>query len=268
MKSCQKFQILYYSQVNSTNQVARQLAEQGEPEGLLVIAEQQTAGKGRSGKSWFSVAGESLSFSLLLRPINKNPEQCPQLALLLGLSVALTMEKLGFQPQLKWPNDVYLNGKKIAGILLESTVRSDRFQWVVAGVGVNLNVKRENFPQILQKTATSLFIEGKKEIGADQFLQEFLAFFSSWYGNWRENDKTQNLLNEYSKRSMVLGHSVIYEKKRKRYRALAERIDENGGLWVVRQGERYRLSWGEISLTMNNCSQTQKGFNFDRGKSR
>lgn len=255
VKPYQKFRILFYSKVNSTNQVARQFAEQGEPEGLLVIAEQQTAGKGRCGKHWFSVAGESLCFSLLLRPVNKNPEQCPQLALILGLSLAQTMEKMGFQPQLKWPNDVYLNGKKIAGILLESMVQSDRFQWVIAGVGVNLNVKRESLPQILQGSATSLFIEGKKEIIADQFLQKFLSIFSSWYGNWRENDQAQHLLAEYSKRSMVLGRMITHERQGKRYQARVERIDEYGGLWLIQQGKRYRLSWGEISLIMDDQPQ-------------
>ena len=114
MKSYPNFQILYYSTVDSTNQLARQFAEQGETKELLVVADQQTAGRGRGGKRWLSVPRECLTFSLLLRPVNKNAEHCPQLALILGLSFVHVMEKLGFHPPLKWPNDVYLNEKKIA----------------------------------------------------------------------------------------------------------------------------------------------------------
>lgn len=268
MKSYKNFRILYYSTVDSTNKLARQFAEQEEPEGLLVVADQQITGRGRGEKRWFSVSGESLTFSLLLRPVNKNPEQCPQLALILGLSLAQTMEKLGFYPQLKWPNDVYLNGKKIAGILLENTVRYNRLQWIVAGVGVNLNVKKESFPQTLQDIATSLFIEGGKEIVTDQFLQEFLSVFSYWYDSWKVNDKMQYLLDEYSKRFIVLGCTVIYEKQGKKYQAQMERIDENGGLWVIHQGDKHRLSWAEISITTKNLLQTQPRFNLDEGESR
>jgi BirA family biotin operon repressor/biotin-[acetyl-CoA-carboxylase] ligase len=268
VKSYPNFQILYYSTVDSTNQLARQFAEQGETKELLVVADQQTAGRGRGGKRWLSVPRECLTFSLLLRPVNKNAEHCPQLALILGLSLAQAMEKLGFHPQLKWPNDVYLNEKKIAGILLENAVRSDRLQWVIAGVGVNINVKKDNFPQKLREIATSLFIEGKKEIATDLFLQEFLTIFSSWYCNWINNNKIQHLLEEYTRRSMVLGRLVTYEKQGKRYQARAERIDENGGLWVIREEERHRLSWGEVSIASDNKTQIQLSFGSDGGETR
>lgn len=266
MKTCNNFRIFHYTTVGSTNQLTRQFAEQGEPEGLLIVADQQIAGKGRGGKCWFSVPGESLTFSLLLRPAKKYPEQCPQLALMLGLTLAQTMENMGFKPQLKWPNDVYLHGKKIAGILLENAVRSDRLQWIIAGIGVNLNVKKNNFPQELQGLATSLFIEGKKEIVSDLFLQVFLNIFSSWYCNWINNNKMQYLLEEYSKRSMVLGCLITYEKKGRRCQGWVERIDENGGLWVINQEERYRLSWGEVSMAINSNSRVELNFRLDGGE--
>jgi BirA family biotin operon repressor/biotin-[acetyl-CoA-carboxylase] ligase len=263
VETSKNFRILHYETVGSTNQLARQFAEQGEPEGLLIVADQQVAGKGRSGKDWFSVPGESLTFSLLLRPIKKNPEQCPQLALILGLTLAQTMENMGFKPQLKWPNDVYLHGKKIAGILLENAFRSNQIQWIIAGIGVNLNVTKNHFSQELRNQATSLLIEGKKKITHDFFLQKFLIIFSSWYCSWINNDKMQYLLEEYTKRSILLGCLITYEKKGRRCQGWVERIDENGGLWVTHQEERHRLSWGEVTIALNSNPQTLLSFESD-----
>lgn len=257
MESNPEFRIIYYNIADSTNRLTRQLAEQKKPEGFVVVVGRQTAGKGRGEKNWFSVPGKSLTFSILLRPKKKLAEQCPQLALILGLSLAKIIENLGFNPYLKWPNDVILNGKKIAGILLENSVRANRLQWVVAGIGVNLNIKKVDFPLELREVATSLFIEGRREIDPEIFLQEFLLNFSFWYSCWLENREMQSMLDEYTKRSMILGCTVTYENQGRRCQGQAERIDENGGLWIIDKGERYRLSWGEVSIVTDSKSQTQ-----------
>jgi len=229
------FHIIYQKEVTSTNLVVRRLAEKNEPEGTLVVAEIQTSGKGRKGKSWFSFPGKSLTFSFLLRPVKK-------------LSVAQTLETLGFYPSLKWPNDIYLNQKKVAGILIENSIQFNRLRWTIAGVGVNLNLKREDFPARLQKSATSLLIEGGKPIHPKEFLQIFSEIFRVWYSPWEKNQCQAQMMKEYIKRSATLGKMVRWKKGGKTHQGRAEAIDENGGLWVACEEGQRRLSWGEVSI--------------------
>ena len=245
-----QYRVLKREELDSTNRLARQLADQGEPEGILVVAERQTAGKGRRRKTWFSLPGKSLTFSMLFRPEHKLPEQGPQLSLMLGLSLAQVLESMGFTPRLRWPNDVLLQGKKVAGILIESSVQAGRLRWVVAGIGINLGLERDDFPSELRLTATSLLIEGKKPVSSEVFLSEFLPVLSSWYFSWKENRDQRRMLEEYEKRSAVLGKTVNFKLGGWTVRGRADTIDENGGLWVTTGEGKIRLSWGEVSMTV------------------
>src|SRR5439155_23352590 len=146
-------------ETDSTQHVARDLARAGAPEGTIVIAERQTAGRGRLGRQWHSPTGLNLYCSIVLRPALP-PGVVPQIALVAGTAAAAAIEaETGVRPAIKWPNDVLLGGRKIVGILVEMDSEVERVHHVIAGIGVNLNAPRASFPHDLRAKASSLFAE-------------------------------------------------------------------------------------------------------------
>jgi BirA family transcriptional regulator, biotin operon repressor / biotin---[acetyl-CoA-carboxylase] ligase len=159
----------HFFKIDSTNRVAMELGYAGEPEGTLVLAEEQTAGRGRAGRSWHSERGTGLYFTLLLRP-RLAPAQAPLLTMLAGLSAHAAIQGLtGLTPELKWPNDLLLNGKKVGGILTEMHAEPSVVRFVVVGIGINVN--QEKFPPELASIATSL----RKELGKMNYHLELLV---------------------------------------------------------------------------------------------
>jgi BirA family transcriptional regulator, biotin operon repressor / biotin---[acetyl-CoA-carboxylase] ligase len=161
--------VFHFFKTDSTNRVAMELGFTGEPEGTVVIAEEQSAGRGRAGRTWHSEKGTGLYVSILLRP-RLSPAQAPLLTLLAGLSAQTAIQALlGLVPELKWPNDLLLNGKKIGGILTEMHAEPGAVRFVVVGIGINTN--QERFPAELSSIATSL----RKESGRITFRLELLV---------------------------------------------------------------------------------------------
>ena len=145
-----------YKSIGSTNEVARRLAEAGAPEGAIVIAEKQTRGRGRLGRTWHSVSGQGLYFSLILRP-KTDFSRLPALSMVAALSICRAIEKYGLKAEIKWPNDCLLDGKKVAGILVELSAELDRVDYAIMGIGINVNHRADDFPSSLRSTATSLY---------------------------------------------------------------------------------------------------------------
>ncbi len=163
------FRLLIRESVESTNDEVRVLAQAGAPDGLVLLAERQTAGRGRRGAAWFSPAGESLAFSILVRP--EEPKALwPRLALAAGLAVAEAVESFGLQAGIKWPNDVWIGQRKVAGILVEA---GSEF----AVVGIGLNVNTTEFPPGVSKIATSLRIETSQVFPRAEVLGEIIRKF-------------------------------------------------------------------------------------------
>jgi len=161
--------VFHYFKTDSTNRVAMELGFAGEPEGTVVVAEEQTAGRGRAGRSWHSEKGTGLYVSILLRP-RLAPAQTPLLTMLAGISAQAALEAVtGLSPELKWPNDLLLNGKKLGGILTEMHAEPSVVRFVVVGIGINTN--QEKFPAELAAIATSL----RKESGRITFRMELLV---------------------------------------------------------------------------------------------
>jgi BirA family transcriptional regulator, biotin operon repressor / biotin---[acetyl-CoA-carboxylase] ligase len=161
--------VLHFFQTDSTNRVAMELGYAGEPEGTVVMAEAQTAGQGRSGRTWHSERGTGLYFTLLLRP-RLSPAQAPLLTMLAGISAHAAVQALtGLVPELKWPNDLLLNGKKFGGILTEMHAEPNAVRFVIVGIGINVN--QEKFPAGLSASATSV----RKETGRMTYRLELLA---------------------------------------------------------------------------------------------
>jgi BirA family biotin operon repressor/biotin-[acetyl-CoA-carboxylase] ligase len=173
---------LHFFKTDSTNRVAMELGHAGEPEGAIVLAEEQTAGRGRAGRVWHSERGTGLYVTLLLRP-RLSPVQAPLLTMLAGISAhAAIQAQTGFAPELKWPNDLLLNGKKIGGILTEMHAEPNQIKFVIVGIGINVN--QEKFPAELSSIATSLRKETGRVWPRLELLARLLHEFESDYNRW------------------------------------------------------------------------------------
>ena len=176
--------LICLSEVDSTNARARQLAEQDAAEGTVVIADRQSAGRGRLGRRWESPSAVNLYCSILLRP-QIPVQQAPQLTFLSAVAVAETLHQLYKLPaKVKWPNDVLVAGKKIAGLLNEMNAETEQIHFVILGVGINLNMTAEQLPEELNYPATSVLLETGEKIERTTFVREFLRRLDRYYGEF------------------------------------------------------------------------------------
>lgn len=221
----------HYELVGSTNEVAIKWAREDAPHGAVVTAESQTHGRGRRGRSWSSPAGKGLYLSLVLRP-DLAPAHVPQLTILAALAVARTVEQFsGLQADTKWPNDVLLNGRKIAGVLCEAEWKDGRLGFAVVGIGLNVNFRAEDLPERVLFPATSLLIETREHRLISEVKPVLLAQTEQLYslftnGGWDE------LRAEYSRRCASIGQPVTVVNEASEYSGVARGIDESGLLIV------------------------------------
>lgn len=179
--------IHYEESVDSTQKIANRLANEDAAEGTIVIAEEQTLGKGRLSRNWHSPKFTGIWMSLILRP-NIPFHEAPQLTLLAAVAVAQAIEDVtDLTPEIKWPNDLLIKGKKVTGILTELQAESDRIHSVIVGIGINVNQKLSDFPEELQNTATSLFIESGKNITRSALIQQILRNMEKLYHTYLQH---------------------------------------------------------------------------------
>jgi BirA family transcriptional regulator, biotin operon repressor / biotin---[acetyl-CoA-carboxylase] ligase len=171
--------ILRFDELASTNDTARECAIEGASAGLTIVARKQTAGKGRLGRKWSSPMDEGLYLSIILRP-QTTPAKASLITLAAAIAVAETFT-FDFETaaDIKWPNDLLINGRKVCGILVESAIENNRLQYAILGIGVNLT--QTSFPDELQDRATSLYIERRSAVSPDEFLQPLLRRLKEWY---------------------------------------------------------------------------------------
>lgn len=173
----------YFPEIDSTNNCARDLAEKGGMEGEVVIAESQTRGKGRLGRSWVSPAGRNLYLSVILRP-KLSPLHAPQITLMSAVALAETVQTfISFPPEIKWPNDILVHGKKVAGILTESSCTAERLFFVILGIGVNVNFPREEMPESIRDTATSLMTLSGAPVDRTVLALQLIHSLNRCYGD-------------------------------------------------------------------------------------
>jgi len=239
--------IHHFASLKSTQAVAHRLAQQGEPEGAVVIAEEQSGGRGRWGRSFFSPPG-GLWFSLILRP-PLQPQAALTLTLMAGVAVAEATKRLGTLPLLlKWPNDVFIGGKKVAGILGEMIAEVDVLRYVILGIGVNVNVRRESFPPDLKDTATSLSLELGHDASRSEFLCRVLEHFEAYYGLLLAHG-VRPVLDAWRSLPSILGSEVSAETPEGPVQGKALDIDEQGALMVeAAAGKVVRVLAGDIHL--------------------
>ena len=240
-------EILSYRSLSSTNQLGFRLAEGGVGEGTLIVADEQTKGRGRMGRSWHSPPRLGLWFSLVLRP-DVPPYKAPGLSICAGLALAQTIRKLtGLDAKIKWPNDCLINDRKVGGILLELSAELDRTNFVIVGIGVNVNQLSKDFPKSLSSIATSLKMEWGKEVPRIELLISFLQRFESIYLDFKKSGLApqHGLIKEYSS---LLGKKVAVKYGKEKIEGLAEDIDENGSLVIkTPKGERV-VRAGEVTV--------------------
>jgi len=240
-------QVLHcFEEVGSTNDVAKQLAEEGAAHGEAVIAERQTAGRGRRGRAWDSPAGKNLYLSVVLRP-DLPPQRAPELTLVASVALCDVVRQAGVEAGIKWPNDLLARGRKLAGILTELAAEPDTVQWVVLGMGVNLNVRAEDFPDDLREQATSLAIERGQPAPRALFTAALLARLEEWLDR-HAAEGFGPVREAWRERSATLGREVRVEVEGREVTGVAEDLDETGAL-LVRCGKRLeRVTSGDVQL--------------------
>ena len=235
-----------FDAVSSTNDVAKELAASGANEGVCVIAREQTAGRGRQGKSWSSPPGEGLYLSLILRP-RTEPSGAAIITLAAAVAVAETL-RLDFQvaADIKWPNDVLVRGRKICGILVEAAIEGGRLQYAVMGIGVNIAQKL--FPQGIENYATSLLLETGRAILLEDFIEVMLPKLNDWYhAAMSRPDQVIARWEELS--SFGRDCSVRIESSEGAVEGVTRGLAATGALIVeLSNGERREIVAGEVSV--------------------
>ncbi len=232
---------------DSTNSRAVALAESGAPDGTVVCADAQTGGRGRFGRTWESPPARNLYVSLLLRP-PVEPAQAPQLTLVTAVALAAAVEaSTGLSTRLKWPNDLYLGGRKAAGILAEMSADADRLRHVVIGVGLNVNADETDFPPALRAKATSLKVQAGRAFPRTDILARFLECFADAYRLFL-GAGLRAVLPEWRRRSLLDGKRVVLRVRGDDVAGTAVGIDDAGLLVFRRDGAPgvERLPSGEI----------------------
>jgi BirA family biotin operon repressor/biotin-[acetyl-CoA-carboxylase] ligase len=240
----------YYRSVDSTNAVAKALAGQGAPEGTLVVAEEQTAGRGRRGKSWVSPAGANLLFSLLLRPPMEG-ERVFVLTMVLALAALKAVKTVtGVKAMIKWPNDLYVGTKKLAGVLTEFSLREKQVDWAVLGMGINVGW-HPDVPEGSGAPATSLLEETGQRVSRNMLLMEILTGFEALYGEVVCGNM-KALYEEWNQNCLVLGKAVVVASEKERIEGTALCIEDCGALVLEdAEGNQRRILNGDVSLRLS-----------------
>ncbi|MFC0214821.1 biotin--[acetyl-CoA-carboxylase] ligase [Paenibacillus chartarius] len=237
-----------FETLDSTQTKAHELVAAGEPEGTLVIAEQQTMGRGRMGRSWHSPPGTGVYMTLVLKP--RIPLHfTPQLTLLAAVALNRGIQKVVDVPvMIKWPNDLLIGGKKISGILLETSAEDERLRYIVAGMGISVNLQPDDYPPELKERATSLAIESGRRIDREQLIASVLEQFEQLYDLYHEAGFAP-IRTLWEAGSASLGRTVRVASPHGELEGVAEALDEHGGL-VVRlpDGQQTRIFSGEVEL--------------------
>ncbi len=224
----------HYRSTDSTNTRARELAAAGAPHGTVVTASEQTAGRGRQGRSWTAPPGKALLYSAIVRPLEDHHTMLP-LAVPLAVCEAAEQLRPDLDCKVKWPNDIHVEGRKLAGVLIEARPQDG---WAVLGVGLNLSIEEDEFPSELRDRAISLFANGQR-------TREILGPLNERLNYWVQA-KPDEILAEWRNRDALKGREVAWEGGS----GVADGVDDRGYLLVVTPGGgRIAVGAGEVHLT-------------------
>ncbi|MHB1661355.1 MAG: biotin--[acetyl-CoA-carboxylase] ligase [bacterium] len=244
---------LYYEEkVDSTNTLARDLASKGVKNGSVVIADYQEKGRGRNGKLWTSPCGCNIYMSIILRP-KFNPETAQGMTILAAVSVAdAIVEVASLQPQIKWPNDILIDSKKVSGILTEMSTQNMTIEYIVVGIGINVNIPEKGMDGDIKDIATSLLIESKKTNGSDSLIDRnklvasILNKFDKYYEMFLSTGLS-SVLGHYQKYFGMMGKKIEINTKGRIVEGQVVGIDSKGALLLkTGENELEKIVSGEI----------------------
>ena len=245
-----------FDTIDSTNSCARTMAGAWAAEGTIVVAEHQTAGRGRLGRSWVDSSGSSLTFSVVLRP-RLSPDAINLLPLLVGVAVAEGIHAAtGLRPECKWPNDILIGGRKVCGILCEGAVRDQGLDFVIAGIGINVN--QTSFPPEIAGVATSLAIASGKEVKREDLLRAILRQLESLYHGERSTEFA-GVPTLWEPLTRMLGTPVTLTTPEAVLNGTAIRIARDGGLVLTVDGTERTVYAGDVTLRPPNGSPHAPG---------
>jgi len=240
--------IRVFKETTSTNDLVERLARDGVKEGAVVFAESQTKGRGRLGRRWLSPPDRGLWFSVLLRP-DLRPQEATQVTV--GAAVALAraiQTQTNLTPGIKWPNDILINGRKVAGILTELRAELDHVNYVVLGIGVDVNLSTGDFPPELRKVASSLRLEGGRPYDRPELAVTILRELDQAYAQLRAG-RFEDVAEEWEARCVTLDREVLIRIGQRQVRGRAESLDADGALLVRTQhGHLERITGGDVAL--------------------
>jgi len=241
--------LVYYEVLDSTNLKAQELAEKGAAEGTIVQADRQSAGKGRLGRIWESPSGSGLWFTTILRP-QIDPKYGAQATLLAAVAVVETLEAVtGINGVIKWPNDILVDRKKICGILSEMYLTEDAINYIIVGIGINVNMAKKDFTETLSDIVTSVYLQSGRQQDCNELLEAFRVSLEKWYSIWLaygfEKVRAQWLVYNGTIGSFV----KVKDNDREIFSGIAEGIDDYGCLLVRdTDGNSQSFDFGEISI--------------------
>lgn len=241
-------QIRVLPQTTSTNDEATQASRAGAEDGLVVFAESQTAGRGRLGRAWHSAAGKGLWFSVLLRP-SFAPSDCTRLTVTAATALARAIRATtGLTTQIKWPNDLLIDGRKIAGILMELSAEVDHIHHVVIGIGMDVNQTVSEFPSAIKGIATSLKIAGGKTVNRAELAVAVMQELDADYHRV-QSGRFKDVADEWAAQCDTLGREVNIQIGAHRHTGRAEALDESGALLLrTPHGRIERITGGDVTL--------------------
>lgn len=239
--------IYYFNTLDSTNKKAKEIA-QDEEEGTVIIAEEQTQGKGRMGRSWISPKGKGIWMTMILKP-DLEPMKVPKMTLIAAAAVHKALNKLGIKSQIKWPNDILVDGKKVCGILTEMSGELNMVNYVIMGIGINVNLDEEDIPDELKDIAGSLKLTTGKKINRKELAANILNEFEKLYLSFKEEDNIEEVLKICKENSILLGEEVRIIRGNNIRIGKAIDINDNGELVVKFEGDLVEnIMAGEVSL--------------------
>jgi BirA family biotin operon repressor/biotin-[acetyl-CoA-carboxylase] ligase len=237
-----------YDEVDSTQNIAHGLVRQGEVEGTLVLAEQQNAGRGRMGRKWFSPKGKGIWMSLILKPTIAM-QFTPQLTLLAAVALCRAIQAyVPHQVGIKWPNDLLIRGRKVSGILLESSAEDERLNYVIVGIGISANLTAEDYPEELKLKATSLLLEIGEPVEREQLICDILLQLEMLMELYMQQGFAP-IRTLWEALTISLHQPIRIQTSKGWIEGTADTIDEMGALIVTQtDGQSLKLYSGDIEL--------------------
>jgi BirA family biotin operon repressor/biotin-[acetyl-CoA-carboxylase] ligase len=245
-KTFGKKEIVYCTEIDSTNLKAKALAARGAPEGTIVVSEKQIKGRGRKTRGWFSPPRDGIYLSLILRP-NIAPRLAPSMTLLTAVAIAETLLSVpGLEIAIKWPNDILARGKKLAGILTEMSTERERIDYVVVGLGLNVNTSR--FPNEIEDRATSILIETGQRVRRVTLVKQYLKWHEEYYDVFQRIG-FEPIRTRWKELTNIMGQQVTVETIAREYTGEVQDIDDGGALILRDQtGGHHRVIFGDVTL--------------------